>query len=562
MKKLNRALSIILVVTMALCLFAVSAYADDDATGPSSGGESSTVTTDVPGDGTGETLGGTDPTTTDPAATDDSTTGGGTNGAGGTDGNETNVGGTDPAETPTETPAATDPAETDDSYKAITSLEVTKNLVTENIGAALPLEDFYIQMVPANDLTGNEKYPNDNLTSAVKIEAGPKLANSVLEFEFSSADEKEEYSDDDEDADTDVATNAGVVTKKENFEFSFVGDDGNPTALNHTGIYRYYITEVIKPTAGENDPVDDDGDVVDENGNKVYTNVPAQSDEGSYYLKYDHKQYVVDLFVNPVDGKYVVTNVLIKEDSNDAKPTSISFTNYIHCSNIKISKEITKSTIEYSADEEYTFYILIPKGGDTIYLTGDDTVMAEIYTANDKLEKKLNLRVDGDDIDADIMTYGNEIKLKQGQYIMIYAPVSMIYKVQEVIPAEEGYSIDAKYTENGTFNTVTKDVNKTETVETKTYEALYNPFDTEEFQTVFNGNLAIISKYTNNDESMVGLCVRGTTNTDMDLITFTNKREAGAVTGINLDIIPYVAILILAVAGCAVFIVRKSRKAR
>jgi hypothetical protein len=520
----------------------VSAYADgdDDATGPSSGGDSGTVTTEVPG----ETLGGTDPTTTDPTTTDPATT--------------------DPAETP----AAETPAVTDDSYKAITSLEVTKNLVTENIGAALPLEDFYIQMVPADDLVGNEKYPNEDSTSAVKIEAGPKLANSVLEFEFSSADEKEEYSDDDEDTDTDAATKAGVVTKKEDFEFSFVGNDGNPTALDHTGIYRYYITEVMKPTAGENDTVDDDGDVVDENGNKVYTNVPAQSDEGSYYLKYDHKKYVVDLFVNPVDGKYVVTNVLIKEDSNDAKPTSISFTNYIHCSNIKISKEITKSTIEYSANEEYTFYILIPKGGDTIFLTGEDTVMAEIYTANkkegesDKLEKSLNLKVDGDDIDADIMTYGNEIKLKQGQYIMIYAPVSMIYKVQEVIPTEEGYSIDAKYTENGTFNTVTKDVNKTETVGTKTYEALYNPFATEEFQTVSNGNLAIISKYTNNDESMVGLCVRGTTNTGTDEIVFTNIRESGAVTGINLDIIPYVAILILAVAGCAVFIVRKSRKAR
>jgi hypothetical protein len=54
--------------------------------------------------------------------------------------------------------------------------------------------------------------------------------------------------------------------------------------------------------------------------------------------------------------------------------------------------------------------------------------------------------------------------------------------------------------------------------------------------------------------------VRGTTNTDTDQIVFTNTREAGTLTGVNLDTIPYVVILLLAVAGCAAFFVGKRRK--
>jgi hypothetical protein len=504
MKKLNRALSIILVVTMALCLFAVSAYADgdDDATGASSGGDSGTVTTEVPGGGTGDALGGTDPAATDPAET--------------------------PAVTD---PAETDPAETDDLTDTmakyfsegdpITSLPITKNLVTAYKDVALPQEDFYIQMVPADNLGPNDTY------GGIEIKAGYALKENVLDFHFDANDAIKDYK-----------TESGVVTKTDDFDFDFVDENGDTITFSSTGIYRYYITEVVVDEVTK----DDEGNVT----SVTYKDPPAEEVDKEYYINYDRTTYVVDLFVNPITGGgYGVTNLLVTEkttdDTNKPKPESISFTNTIKCSNIKISKVITKNTVEYTKNEDYTFYVLIPEAGDTITLTDSDTIQAQRYNSDGSTDgDPIILQVKGANIDSNVVENGTKITMKQGQYVIITAPVSMIYKVQEVIPTEEGYSIEATYQETGTFTdstTLTKDPKELVT-------AIDNYTDT-----------------TTNKE-MMGLCVRGTTNTDMDQIVFTNKREAGAVTGINLDIIPYVAILILAVAGCAVFIVRKSRKAR
>jgi hypothetical protein len=411
--------------------------------------------------------------------------------------------------------------EDDDTITPVTSLPVTKNLITTVKDVALPQEDFYIQMAPATDLT-TETYGD------VRIQSGLALKDSVLDFHFDMDDDDDikSYIVDDQD------TGSGIITKTKSFQFVFQDDeDGNPVTFTESGIYRYYVTEVVR-TVGSTDE------------NPAYEAPPEEDADKTYYINYDRTTYIVDLFVDEIDDEYIVTNMLVTQKATDAsqsdsKPESVSFTNTIRCSNIKITKEISRDTIEYADDEEYTFYILIPEGGDTITLTKQDTIQAQRFNEDGTMDgKEITLTVKGKDIDADVVENGTKFTLKQGQYMLITAPVSMIYKVEEVIPVEEGYTIEATYTETGTFLDSTT-INKSQ----------------EELITQ-------VASYTDaaTGKEMMGLCVRGTTNTDTDQIVFTNTREAGTLTGVNLDTIPYVVILLLAVAGCAAFFVGKRRK--
>jgi hypothetical protein len=51
-------------------------------------------------------------------------------------------------------------------------------------------------------------------------------------------------------------------------------------------------------------------------------------------------------------------------------------------------------------------------------------------------------------------------------------------------------------------------------------------------------------------------------NTTSTTVTFTNKRELTTPTGISVDVIPYVLVMLIAVCGAVLFISKKRRIAR
>jgi hypothetical protein len=107
----------------------------------------------------------------------------------------------------------------------------------------------------------------------------------------------------------------------------------------------------------------------------------------------------------------------------------------------------------------------------------------------------------------------------------------MIYKVGEKDYSSEDYTTTVTYESSGTANKK-NDADGTLFEEAQTDGTKYN-------------------------------CVRGTTETTVNSVMFTNSREAAKPdTGINLDFIPYMLVLVLAAAGGAVLAYKKRRMVR
>jgi hypothetical protein len=463
MKKLNRVLSLIIVLALAISVFALPASADNEG-------------------GTGETK---EPTSGEQA--------------GGTEGSDT-----------TET-------------KVITSLSVTKDLVTENKNTALPTTEFYVEMVPATtaEIAGAK-------AGDVTIESGLALASPIASFSFSAEDDKD-MSPVLKDGEP---TGEGEVEKSSSFAFSFVDGEGKAATFSHTGVYRYYVKEVIKQLKSGSET-------------EYEYVVPTQEADKEYYITYDKTVYVVDLYVGTVDGAMSVIGMGITKEGEETKPDAVSFTNTINCGSIKISKSITKDTTEYIPGMEYQFYILIPEAGDSITLMDNDVINAQKYNSDGTKDgEEFELKVKGATIDADIVENGTAFTLKAGQYIEVTAPLGMIFKVAEVVPTAEGYTIAIDYKESGTFsNSQTLNKDTAALVET------INEYEGTDPTGQYTG-----------ESKLTGKAIKGTVNTNTTQVEFINQLEMATATGVNLDFVPYAIIALMAVIGCAVLIVKKSRK--
>jgi hypothetical protein len=427
----------------------------------------------------------------------------------------------------------------------ITTLPVTK-VVEATSNVALPNTEFYVQMVPANadelKVKAAGTIESDTPASDIPIEAGPALSNPYLTFTFGQANK---------------AGRNGKVSMTQDFNLTFA------SAFEHTGIYRYAITEVTKTTA---------------DGKDTYSAVPEQDKESTHYITYDQNKYLVDLYVNTDStNNNVVYAVSVTKDGSDTKPTSITFNNKIECGNIIISKDVDGT--EYTKDEDFTFYIMIPVEGDNITLedgktagstdgdtaasgdaaaggdaateeknasSGADTVQGQVYDANDQaVGDPITLVTNGADKSVNTVEYGNKFTLKNGQYLMITAPVSMIFKVAELDYSNETYTTSVTYTELGTYQ------------DSKTRNMTGENISTEDY-TVDKTAIGTSAKAEGTAK-----VVYGTTNTNTTTIAFTNTRNIAPTTGINLDFVPYVVVLALVLAaGGAVLIYKKKRTVR
>lgn len=441
---------------------------------------------------------------------------------------------------------ATGVSQIKDVENPIEELPVTK-VVEATSNVALPNTEFYVQMVPATEdelkVQAAGTVQSDTQSSAIPIEAGPALSNPVLTFTFGQENK---------------AGRNGKVSETQNLDLTFA------SAFAHTGIYRYAITEVIKSTA---------------DGKDTYSAVPTQDPKATHYITYDQNKYLVDLYVDTNKaGSNVVYAVSVTKDGAKEKPTSITFTNKIECGNIIISKTVEGT--EYTKDEDFTFYIMIPEEGDSITLedgsktgstdgdtaaagdaaasgdaateeenasSGADSVQGQVYDANDNpVGSPITLVTNGKDKTVNTVAYGNKFTLKNGQYLMITAPVSMIFKVAELDYSEESYTTSVTYTELGTYaDSKTRDLKDKSNISTEDY-------------TIDSTAVTTSAKAEGKTTT-----VYGTTNTNTTTVSFTNTRNIAPTTGINLDFVPYVVVLALVLAaGGAVLVYKKKRTVR
>jgi hypothetical protein len=375
---------------------------------------------------------------------------------------------------------AADPKTTITVYKIV---KVDKS----SWGTLLPTETFTITMVPATDeqlVTEDEEGKEVAATdlNGQEVEAGPELKNDKVQLTFDNGD----------------STSSGSVEKSGDFKLEFVND------FTHTGIYRYYITETV-------------------DSNKTG------------YISYDTKVYYVDLYVQQdSDDNYFVSDYVVVDEAKNEKPQRIAFENKIECADLIIAK--TVEGVEYQQGELYTFRILIPVGGTTIRLEEGQKFQAEILDANNALVKddrtnntgKLDIEVGGTSL-ADDMSNGTTFQLKAGEKLkVIGAPVSMVYKVEEVTDSEqfqkEGYTVTYDYIEQGTFSA------DGSTTGTNT---------------------------TLSDQD--GNSVTGTVNTSKNEVHFINSRVITTPTGIALEVLPY-ALIVLVALGCAVTLIVAKRR--
>lgn len=373
-------------------------------------------------------------------------------------------------------------ASTTTTRTTVESIPVSKT-ISVNRSASIPQETFTFTMTPATDAQ-----VKDVKVGSVPVEKGVALTDNEVTYTFTSKDTAS------------VDTTNKLTKSTESFDVT----SANGVTFGHAGIYRYYIEETLPKTQ---EP----------------------------YITYSNVKYMVDLYVYSV-GKdtYLpqgtsVTKIVSGTNGDTkttVKPTDINFENKINTYDLNIRKVVSGE--EYKDDEAFDFWIMIPVGGETITLTQDATISAQICDANGTVSN-VTLKVNGD---KDLATYdyvkatGTNFQLKNGQYLQICAPATMIYYVVEDDYENEGYVQIYTYDEEGVKDSSTKSSEATLGVE---YDA-HNKV------------------------------VKGTVNTATNEVEFINSRTIEEVnTGISLDVLPYVLIVLMAICGVILFAVRKRR---
>jgi hypothetical protein len=416
-----------------------------------------------------------------------------------------------------------------------TSLTVYKTVSIAK-DSTIPEETFTVKMRPA---TSEEiaKTTTDGKVNGQAVEIGPQLLQEFTGTEedkvsgktyttIGEGDNAKTYLVDDTRTYTFGSSDStATATENDNTKSEVTKDasfDLTELAFTHTGIYRYYIEEVIPTTT-------------DDEGNATVANAG--------YITYDSTIYQVDLYVYDYGTKgYGVGDMTIRKMnsnyvSESTKPQNVTFKNYISVCDVKISKTVVGEAYD---DKPFTFYIRIPAGGDTIKLVKDQTINAEIWDANGKVDDcditvKADQTGDVSTLDFTDSTIAQKFELEDGQYLKIVgAPVSMIYFVEEANVTAQGYTQTYRYTETGSRQTNTLANNTAESDAT--------------------GSAAVV-----NNKSVV---VKGTVNTMQNKVEFINTRNITVDTGITMDVIPYVLVLLAAVSGGILFVFKKRRTNR
>jgi pilin isopeptide linkage protein len=332
----------------------------------------------------------------------------------------------------------------------------------------------------------------------VAVKAGPALTTSSVTVGITTGDLSDtDGKDADEYPMTVTSTDTEyTVTKTASFTL--------PTDLE-PGIYRYRVQE----TAGSES-----------------------------YVTYSEDVYTVDLYVmQGADGKVGITNIVAVNTTKADLKDNIVFTNEIKTGSLKIQKTVDSNMYN---GEEFTFFIKIPAGGDALDLEAGKEITGTKYKKNassDAYEENgtVTVTVAGDMGDVVVtsstddegnVTYAataaTKFTLADDEYVVFNnLPIGMVFYMAEVNYVADGYTTEATFT--GT------------------------PTDPE---------TATIKGVTKTGTHQIdGVIVDGT-----NLVEYKNTKNVNPETGINLDVLPYVVVLAIALGGCVLFIFNKKRR--
>jgi pilin isopeptide linkage protein len=292
-------------------------------------------------------------------------------------------------------------------------------------------------------------------------------------------------------------------------DVSFDDDDLDYTNQTTTDATTH-LTTVTKEVTFDLDDLD-----FSEAGQGVYRYEVTEvaGDDAEY--TYDETKYIVDLYVNE-DGEIIAIQAY---EGTDKAP--IKFTNHCKTSDLIIKKYIDGSMA--SSDEEFTFYIKIPVDGEALNLANGQELTAKKYDKDGKeltgTDDKVTITVEGTKATAG--EAWSEFTLKAGEYVeIIGVPEGMIYWVKEADYSSEGYK---------TYNTVVTGTNQES-------GASYGTTVSRETsqRTIVEGN---------------------------NIVLFKNEKNAPN-TGIGVDVIPYVLVMLIAMGGVVLFVSKKRKTAR
>jgi hypothetical protein len=280
-----------------------------------------------------------------------------------------------------------------------------------------------------------------------------------------------------------------------------------------TGVYRYLVQEVEPDTTNKKS-----------------------------YIAYDTTdKYRVDLYVTAKSTStgevYGVSSIVAVDTTNAANKDNIIFNNTLSSSGLTIQKVIDGSGKE--ADKDFVFYMKIPVGGDNLDLPANSQIKGTKHKVDGGTSDVI-IEVNGTRDDKVVVTKGTDgtyssstagacqFTLKGGEWVTFdNLPVGMIFYVTEGNYTTDGYVTTASYTGGAAGDAQANSIS-----------------------------------YGSSDMSVNGMQTRGTISAGTNTLTFTNKKDMVIETGVNVDFIPYVVVMLLAVAGCVLFVCKKRSNAR
>jgi hypothetical protein len=444
----------------------------------------------------------------------------------------------------------TEPEEETAEWAPITALPVTEYIAVKDGSAKLDDSStfmptyFEVTMAPAAAATDS----ND-----VSVKGGVDFTNKnnnngVVAV---STDEKKEAS-------ASIADGASTYTfclSTGNQEESWAFDLTDIT-FTQTGEYRYTIT--TQPVLSD-----------------------EQAEVGTYTLNHlVNKDKATTVYVNlsviEKDGAYVVAQVRVwsqdvldgtqykiyKDDGiTKSIADAVPFKDPLDVVELKIANHVYGDLADSTKD--FTFYINIPEGGDSVVLKRDETFTYTYYqkqadgtvapVTTDEDGNELTLKISGDKENM-LTEKNNTITLKDGEYIIVHdLPEGMIIGVIEEDETDDGYVTDhswmATYEEtlasgqDVTFSTGSGGDNT----------AITGDHDTDAAE----GASIICASETGDNHNYIHKSTLGVSGNE---IHFYNGTDAISNTGITMDILPYV-IVVAAAASLAVLSISKKRRA-
>jgi hypothetical protein len=295
-------------------------------------------------------------------------------------------------------------------------------------------------------------------------------------------------------------------------DVAFGGDDLDNGKLTETDTSTH-VTTITRDGAFDLDDLD-----FSEAGQGVYRYEVTEVDESETEKEFTYDKdtkYIVDLYVD-ADG-----NITAIQAYKGTDKAPIVFTNHCKTADLIIKKYIAGTQAD--ANKEFTFYVKIPVDGEALDLAAGQELTAKKFDKDGKeltgSDDKVVITVDGTKATAG--EAWSEFTLKGGEYVVIYGvPEGMIYWVKEADYSGEGYK---------TYNTVVTGTNQES-------GASYG---------------TTVSRETD----------QRTIVKDNNIVLFKNEKDVPN-TGISVDVIPYVLVVMAALCGAALFINKKRNAVR